>query len=168
MLRFDVLETPDFTREEDEFTLSGTALVDLAQAVLEKGKSFRFRARGMSMRPFIKDGDVITISPLSGSKPRLGDIAVFIRPQTGKIVIHRVVRKSGGSFLIKGDNVSQTDGFISLENILGRVTRIERNGRRLNIGMGPERLIIAFLTRSNLLYPLLFPLWKVIRPFVRK
>ena len=34
------------------------------QAVLETGAQFRFRARGMSMMPFIHDQDVVTVAPL--------------------------------------------------------------------------------------------------------
>jgi hypothetical protein len=40
-----------------------TGLVELARAVLAKGKSFRFHAPGLSMTPFIRDGDFVTIGP---------------------------------------------------------------------------------------------------------
>jgi hypothetical protein len=51
----------DFVLEGGEDQLSMKALVELLSAVTEKGKSFRFGAAGISMIPFIKDMDVITI-----------------------------------------------------------------------------------------------------------
>ena len=152
----------------DVLSLSGPALTAITRAVLGKGVPFRFRARGASMRPFIRDGDVITVTPLSGNLPRYGDVAAFIRPGTRQLVIHRVVGKSNGSFLIKGDNSFRDDGFIPLANILGRVTKVERDQKKVYLGLGPERCLIAFLTRSGLLYPLLFPVWRLIRLIIKR
>ena len=47
---------------------------------------------------------------------------------------------------------------------MGRVTRVERNGKEIFFGLGPERFLIAFLTRRGLLFPLLYPLWRMVRP----
>jgi signal peptidase I len=47
------------------------------RAVLEKGKAFRFEARGMSMRPLIQDGDVVTVRSLAAGEPRTGDVVAF-------------------------------------------------------------------------------------------
>lgn len=119
------------------------------------------------MSPFIKDGDLITISPLTGNSPRLGDVVAFIRPKLGKLVVHRVVGKNQSFFLIKGDNTAEVDGLIPKKMILGRLTGVERHGRKIFLGLGPERLLIAFLTRWGLFFPLLIPVWKFFRP-IRK
>jgi hypothetical protein len=47
-----------------ELFLTGPVFIELLHATLAKGVPFPFRARGSSMHPFIKDGDVITVSPL--------------------------------------------------------------------------------------------------------
>ena len=52
--------------------LSGAALQEFLAAVLERTVPFRFTARGYSMHPFIRDADVITVSPLGGRAPRVG------------------------------------------------------------------------------------------------
>jgi hypothetical protein len=76
-----------------EGTISNRALSELLQAVLDKGMPFRFRAPGFSMSPFIRDGDVITISRLSGDSPGQGTVVAFSQPKTGKLIVHRVVVK---------------------------------------------------------------------------
>ena len=152
-----------------EGTISNRALSELLQAVLDKGMPFRFRAPGFSMSPFIRDGDVITISRLSesGDSPGLGTVVAFSQPKTGKLVVHRVVVKKAGYFLIKGDNTPCADCFVPRANVLGYVNKVERNGKHVFIGLGPERFVIAFLSRKQLLVPLLRPLAALLRPFVR-
>lgn len=138
-----------------ELPLSAQALLELMRAVLEKDLPFRFRARGWSMAPFIQDGDVITVSPLRQTQAGIGEVVAFVRPSTGNLVVHRVVAYINAVPYIQGDGVAdQTDGMIPAENLLGRVTRIERNGRRVWLGLGPERFLIAWLSRARLLIPM--------------
>jgi hypothetical protein len=150
-----------------ELCVSGPALVDLLQAVLDKGVPFRFRARGFSMSPFIKDSDVITLFPLSDTSVRLGDVVAFVRSRTRSLIIHRVVGKRDGSFLVAGDG-NRGGGDPALElipeaSILGRVTRVERGGKEVSLGLGAERLLIALVTRGGLLSRLVLPVWRGIR-----
>lgn len=157
-----------FSKKGGELQLSGLDLIELLRAVLDKGVPFRFRAKGFSMSPFIKDGDVITVSPLTDGLTRPGDVVAFIRPEMKKLVIHRVVEKKDEYFHIKGDNTPDTDELIPETNILGRVTRVERNGKEIFFGLGPERFLIAFLTKRGLLSPLFYPVWRMVRPIVRR
>jgi len=145
-----------------ELPLSGQGLQDLMRAVLAKGVPFRFCARGWSMTPFIRNGDVITVSPLRGALPEVGEVVAFVRPGSTKPVVHRVIARRGTASWIQGDSVpDHADGIIPAENILGRVTRVERSGRQVWLGLGPERYLIAWLSRARLLIPLrdLLPSW---------
>jgi SOS-response transcriptional repressor LexA len=142
-------------------------LPEVVKAVLAKGAVCRFQAKGHSMSPFIKDGDVVTISPMSNASPGFGDVIAFIHPRTEKLVIHRAVRKIGDACVVKGENAFEPDGVIERKNIIGIITKVERKGRRVFFGLGPERFLIALLTRKNLLLPILIPLWRVFRPVVR-
>ena len=108
--------------------LSSGSLTELLSAVLAGGRSLRFRARGLSMAPFIKDGDIVTVAPFGSAGPRTGDIAAFLHPATGKVAVHRIVRAEPGRFLLKGDNLEESDGAVPAERMLGLVTRVERNG----------------------------------------
>ena len=160
---------PEFSVvKRSELSLSGPALVQLLRAVLGKGAPARFRAKGFSMSPFIKNEDVVTISPLQHKRPGLGDIIAFVHPETEGLCIHRIVRKKDGIYVTKGDNISETDECVPRENILGFVTRVERDGKEVFLGLGPERFLIAFLGRRGLLLPLILPLWKLVRLFIKR
>ena len=159
-------------RDDYGISVPGTAIAELLQSVLCKGSLFKLQAKGFSMSPFIRDGDVLTISPLSGISPGLGDVAAFIHKGTGVPFIHRVVGRKGNTYLLKGDNATEADGLISGSNILGCVRMVERGGLRVFFGLGPERFLIAYLNRRGILLPLIHMLRKLrllarLRQFIR-
>jgi hypothetical protein len=45
---------------------------------------------------------------------------------------------------------------------------VQRNGTEVFFGLGQERFLIAFLGRRGLLLSLILPVWKVIRPIIRR
>jgi hypothetical protein len=149
--------------KDKTLSLSGPALKELLQSVIQKGLPFRFKARGSSMSPFIKDGDILTVSPLGKVPPRIGDIVIFIHPVSASVVVHRLVAKRGNVYRVKGDNSQGMTTLLPRENVLGRLDRLERNGSRVLLGLGPERLFIAFLTRAVFLRRILHPLWQLNR-----
>lgn len=129
--------------------MSGSSLTDLMSSVLAKDKAFRFRAKGWSMSPFVKDGDVITVSPLRGREPRTGEIVAFLHPKSGRAAVHRVVRAAPGAFLLRGDNAGDAEGPLSRDRILGVVTEIVRDGKRIKGVQGRWSPVIALLSRSG-------------------
>jgi len=142
-------------------------LPELVKDILSKGVECRLQVKGYSMSPFIKNSDVVTISPMVDSSPGLGDVIAFIHPKTEKLLIHRVVWKRGDACLLKGESGLEPDGLIKKESILGFVTKVERKGKRIFLGLGSERFLIALLTRTNLLLPVLRPVWRIFRPIAR-
>ena len=156
-----------FTMKRGDLSLSSQHLEKLMRGVLSKGSCFKFQGKGFSMSPFIKDGDVLTIASVRGGTPRFGDVVVFTHPHTSKLIIHRIIGKKSGSYLTKGDNAPEGDGLISRAAILGRVAKVERNGKYISLGLGPDRLIIAFMIRTGLL-PLVWPVWRLVRFFMRR
>jgi hypothetical protein len=158
--------------QDCEWSISGAALAELLQDVLRKGLPFTFRASGFSMSPFIKDGDDLTLFPLNGISPGLGDVVAFIHKGTGVPFIHRVVGMKENACLLQGDNATEADGLISESDILGCVRMVERRGLRVFFGLGPERFLIAYLNRRGILLPLIRMLRKLrllarIREFLR-
>ena len=161
-------EVRSFNPEKEEgLALEGFPLIDLIQNVVSRGSSLRLRAKGCSMAPFIKDGDVLTLSPPVIRSLGIGDVVAFSFPQSGRLIIHRVIRAFGGDFLIRGDYCAEPDGVIPKQDILAVVSRVERNGRKVSLGLGTERAIIAFLSARAALFPLLSFLyrwsWKILR-----
>jgi hypothetical protein len=129
---------------EDGFPLAG-----LMRDVLGRGKPFRFEARGSSMYPAIRDGDLVTVAPLPGPGPRTGDVVAFVHPGTGGVRIHRVVAAADGRWVLKGDNALGFDGALDREAILGLVVRLERDGRRRRLGPPLRSAVLARLSRSK-------------------
>ena len=155
------LRSPQFSKptlfaiQASEIPFSGQALAELMRAVLARGRFFRFRARGWSMAPFIRDGDVITVAPLDRKLPAIGAVVAFIRPEAGNLVVHRMIARHATGVVMQGDSIATcVDGLIPLENLLGRVIRIERNGQAIWLGLGPERILIAWLSRARVLIPM--------------
>jgi len=158
-----------YTEGRPELSLGSRPFKELLIEVLHKGAAFRFRAKGFSMSPFIKDTDIITVAPLSGDKPRLGDVVAFLNTDTEELVIHRVIGKMDDShFFIMGDNLPTRRHLVTISQILGKVEKVERGGRAVALGLGPEKMLIALLSSRRLLLPVLLPLWKVIRPFLKR
>lgn len=136
----------------------GTAeLAELIAAVHGKGAAVRFPARGHSMRPAIRDGDVITVSPLGRLTPRRGDVLAFRLPGQPRLLVHRVRRCRRERFLLQGDGVRTADGWITAGDVLGIVTRVERGGRAR---WWPDRLARPRLAR---LYFALYAAWPPVR-----
>ena len=130
--------------------LSGPDLLALMQSVFAAGAVFRFQARGQSMLPFIQDGDLVTVAPSGQAPPKLGRVAAFIQPATGQLVLHRIIARRGTSFLIQGDHAAgQADGWVEAAAVLGCLVGVERHGRRMLLGLGPERSLLAWLSRRG-------------------
>lgn len=138
-----------YSHDGGSLSLSGPALVALCQEILTKGMSFRFTAPGFSMSPFIRDGDVITLVSYKEASCILGDVVAFVRPGTNRLVVHRVVRVTHDKCSIKGDNAPEDDEDIPHECIIGNVIRVERAGKTVRFGLGPERRIIALFSRRR-------------------
>ena len=136
-----------FMGTNGELRLSNLGQLALLRAVVERGAPLRTSVRGFSMAPFIRDHDVLTIAPLNGRAPRVGEVFAFIQPDTGRLAIHRAIARVGDAWLICGDNCRAVDGVIPCEQIVGRVGRVERNGRDVRLGLGAEAQLIAWLQR---------------------
>ncbi len=150
-------------RTGDEARLSGETLRGLLVDVLARGVSFRFRAGGFSMSPFIRDGDVLTVVPVDG-RPRRGDIAAYIRPMSGALAVHRIVGRRKGDFILKGDNERGWD-LVPESGLLGLVNRVERKGGEVRAGKA-DALLVAVLSRWGFL-PRLYQAARKIKAAIR-
>ena len=157
-----------FSVDAGELPVSGAALAELLGAVVSRGARFRFRARGFSMFPSILDGDVVTLSPLRGGPARFGEVVAFVHPDTRRLVVHRVIGRRGTCYAVKGDNAFAPDAVVPWADALARVTRVERAGTATSLGLGPERVVIALLSRRGPVFSFLRPLWRVARAVARR
>ncbi|HWR11156.1 MAG TPA: GNAT family N-acetyltransferase [Rectinemataceae bacterium] len=103
------------------------------------------------MHPFIRDKDVATITPLQGGIPRIGAVVAVALPDSGRLVVHRLVAAKEGGWLVQGDNCPGPDGIVSTTCVLGKVVKVERRGRRTFAALGGTGALVAALSRSEAL-----------------
>ena len=121
-------------------TCEGTDFCQLSEEILTRGASLRFKAKGNSMRPFIKDGDVLVITPVDFSEVQRGDVILF--RQGERALVHRLVSRRGDEgeiLIVKGDAYLSPDPPLHADQVLGKVTRVGRDGRRVNLDRGVWR-----------------------------
>jgi signal peptidase I len=120
------------------------AFAGLSSDILQHGKSLRFKARGMSMRPLVQDGDTLVVQPVEARQIRAGDV-VLCSIQEDCVVVHRVLRRlpeaDGFTFLVQGDQAAQPDGWIPQAQVYGRVAAIERAGVPIDMYQPVMRLL---------------------------
>jgi len=114
------------------------------------------------MTPAIRDGDIITVSPLKDFLPRRGDVLAFRHPEQPRMLVHRVLHVEARKFFFKGDNCPEADGWIPAENILGLITKVERQGK---VRFWPNRLRPSYWSNSYLVF---YPLWPPVRQTLSK
>ena len=111
------------------------AFVSVSVDLLERGHQVRFRAPGWSMHPSIRDGEAITVIPISPVEVRRGDI-VFYRCN-GNVFAHRVVsiekqQEDALRFILRGDALGSPDESVASHQILGKVVAVERGGHSVD------------------------------------
>jgi uncharacterized repeat protein (TIGR01451 family) len=128
----------------------------LSRELLSNGVPVRFEARGASMSPCIRDGQVVHVTPVIVSKLRKDDI-VLTKGDRG-FLLHRlmVTEHDKNFFITRGDRGKQNDPPVSGDQILGLVVAKEISfGRKilrieLTGFMGiVNRMLLRFGARSR-------------------
>jgi uncharacterized protein len=95
-------------------------------------KGRRLKVKGVSMRPFLKEGDEVMVQPLEIGKVNVGDIVCFGKPVT----CHRVIRKFrfNGRLYVQEKGDRQLDSTkIPMDEISGKVVAINKSKRTLKL-----------------------------------
>lgn len=130
---------------------------ELVRPLLAQGLSVRFQARGASMSPAIRDGDVVEVIPAIVTELHKDDI-VLAKTDDG-FRLHRIVFADpvGNRFLTRGDCGQEDDPMLTGSQILGlaraKEVRLGRNSVRAKFrGFGGWMLRSAaraqYLTRK--------------------
>jgi len=153
--------------ETETLNLKREDFASIAQGVLSRGKTFKFKAKGGSMSPFIRNGDVVEVVPVKG-KVNFGDVILY-HSSYGNPIIHRVIQGNKENIITKGDSVSNFDQPILSKQVLGRVVAVEKNGWCIRLDKPVGKLLNILLATispfSFLIYPPLRLLKKAISPF---
>ena len=107
--------------------LLGPLLCDLTA----EGRAAEIPVRGISMRPWLCDGDRVRVVAAAASDVRVGDIVVRVHA-TGPVV-HRFVgwwwTRHGWRMLTKGDGAPRFDPPLAPAELVGRAVALLREGR---------------------------------------
>lgn len=104
------------------------------------------------MHPYIQDGDVITLSAVKTARGiRVGNIAALVHPESGKLIVHRVIRKTGNEIQTKGDNSKIADAPVSVNAVVGIVSCVTRGFSNTLVGTGIRDLLASLLSRLGLI-----------------
>ncbi len=106
--------------------------------------------QGDSMFPWIKNGDKVSIIPIT-APIRNGDIIAFYQGSPSRFVAHRVIKSMPGQTITKGDNCFAADLPIKNTDIAGKIVKIERKSNQKFFGMGKEKIVITILSQLNIL-----------------
>ena len=104
----------------------------LSRELLKSGMGVRFEARGASMSPAIRDGEIVYVTPVIVSKLRKDDI-VLTKGHSG-FRVHRLVvaDQDKNLFITRGDCGQQDDPPLRSDQILGvAVAKEVRIGKRI-------------------------------------
>lgn len=110
------------------------------RALLEEGLSFRLTVTGTSMVPFLRHKkDAVILSPWDETAAA-GDIFFYVTP-SGRPLLHRYHKTTPeGDFILCGDHQSNLE-LVKPEWVWGKVSQIERNGKRFSAGHWLWRLL---------------------------
>lgn len=116
-------------------TLANEIFFAQVETEISAGRSVRFKVKGHSMYPLLRDGkDEVTLSPLT-CDPSVYDIVLF--RYHGKHILHRIISIEGDTCTIQGDGIYISCEKCTREEIIGVVTQIhKKNGLEINTSWG--------------------------------
>ena len=123
------------------------------------------------MRPFIQNGDFITVSPVENSSFKIGDV-VFYSVAEDNVIAHRIVNKYGKNgnmeLLIKGDAGFGPFERVSSKDVLGKVVAIERNGKKRILDSRRYKMLNFLLASISPFNQWIYPLGSKVKHKVRR
>lgn len=123
-------------------TISNDIFFSHVESELKQGRSVRFKVKGNSMFPFLRNGkDEVTVSPFT-SIPEKMDIVLF--KYKGKYILHRIIGIKDSIYIIQGDGIYVTKEQCRADDIVGYVSEIHING---NIHIKTSSFICKFFSR---------------------
>ncbi len=128
--------------------------LSLRKKLIENNHSVKIVASGYSMYPFMRPGDVQTISPVPIEEIKVGDVAVFER--NNDWISHRVIDIQNNNneitLILRGDTSIQLDPLVTKENYIGKTVAFERNGIIHDIKHANRLILLLGISRNIFLY----------------
>ncbi len=149
-------------KKTETLNLKREDFASIAHEVLDRGRTLRFKAKGGSMSPFIRNGDVVEVVPFRG-KINFGDVILY-HSFCGSPVVHRVIHRNTESIIAKGDSTPGFDQPVLFKQVLGRVVSVEKNGWCIRLDKPVGKLLNILLALISPFSFLIYPSLKFIKP----
>ena len=91
---------------------------------------------GDSMFPTIQPRDLLVIEAVK-EPLKVGDVPLYKR-DNGQYVLHRIVKKSRGKYITKGDNRTFVEKGIADRHMIGVLTGVIRDGKTCPVAPPPK------------------------------
>ena len=148
-----------------EFYLSDA--IEIIEEVLSSGGEFNIFPKGVSMLPLIvQDRDSVVLKRDFDNIARKHDIA-FYRRTNGQFVLHRVMKVcDDNTYIMCGDNQIAYEENVSGACIIGVVSGIVRNGKKIDLDGFAYSAYVFLWTKMFIRKPMIFMI-KAVRKSVR-
>jgi hypothetical protein len=106
----------------------------LYEAYFRSRYAVRFRLKGNSMYPLLRNGkDVVVLGKCPAESLQPMDVVLF--RYRGKHVLHRIIRREGERLLIQGDGSIVAKEECTVDDVVGKVVQICRpSGKEIPVG----------------------------------
>lgn len=146
-------------------------LYELSEAmslVLEAGGEISFVTSGFSMLPLLRNKMDKVFLKKNERLPKKGDV-IFYRRENGAYVLHRIIGKKNGGYVLRGDNQTDIEYGVSNEQILATLQKVIRaDGKEIKCDSVRYRLYVLFLPFVRLFRLKIYPIYvKTIRKFIK-
>ncbi|MDO4563085.1 MAG: S24/S26 family peptidase [Clostridia bacterium] len=110
---------------------------------LAENKPFALFHRGTSMLPTLREGrdTVILARP---DKIGKYDIVLY-RRKNGKFVLHRIVKRKGGQYVLRGDNQFENEYGITKDMVIARAIGYFKGGKYISCSSVRELLRVKIM-----------------------
>ena len=105
---------------------------------------------GYSMRPMLTQRTEQLLIEKLTTDPSVNDVVLFKR-RSGQYVLHRIIRRRGDHYLIRGDNCYGSES-VAYDQIIGILKGFYKGSRYIDCGSNKTYLCYVFLWR--IIYPL--------------
>ena len=120
-------------------TIANDQLLPVVGELLREGNEVTLRAKGRSMMPYIRDlRDNLILRACPPDQLAVGD-AVLAFTTDKRYVGHRIIAIDGDMLTLKGDGNLRGTEQCRRDEVLGRLTHVERNGKRIDCNTPAER-----------------------------
>ncbi len=102
------------------------------EEILARDGRLVYTCVGNSMHPFIRSGEDLLVIEKPAGRLKRYDVPLY-RRDSGKYVVHRILKVRSDDYVICGDNRWRRETGITDRHILGVLTGIVRNGKMISV-----------------------------------